>query len=264
MARCPQGSGASCARGGVMVWLLMNIPLAAACFAAWFGIPLWMVLRHPNWGPEHHDSPPADAQPGRGPCWPGSTGRRSCPTWRPLPSALVATDQGPMRQQWDAAVAAASEGPPATLPPQSEELVALWDELARALRRVPGRSWPTECDGLVLRIVVLSRLTAATPWPWVPASLLTSGVYQGVLASAGIAFTPPDTAGIDSLRPTMRRCWAALGRGGTGPGTGRAPVLAVSVAAYGHPHLAFGTDDDAAAHGDGDGAQHAGEAERAG
>ena len=41
-----------------MAWLWMNIPLAAACFAAWFGIPLWMVLRHPNWGPEHHDSPP--------------------------------------------------------------------------------------------------------------------------------------------------------------------------------------------------------------
>lgn len=37
-----------------MVWFLLNIPLAAACFAAWFGIPLWMVLRHQNWGPAHH------------------------------------------------------------------------------------------------------------------------------------------------------------------------------------------------------------------
>ena len=49
-----------------MVWFWMNMPLAAACFAAWFGIPLWMVLRHSNWGPEHHDSPrrrPAEPQP---------------------------------------------------------------------------------------------------------------------------------------------------------------------------------------------------------
>jgi len=95
-----------------------------------------------------------------------------------------------MRQQWDAAVAAASERPPADLAAAvAEELVALWDDLARALRRAPGRSWPAECDGLVLRIVMLSQLTAATPWPWVPASLLASGVYQEVLASAGIAFT---------------------------------------------------------------------------
>jgi hypothetical protein len=35
-----------------MFWFWLNIPMATACFAAWCGIPLWMVLRHPNWGPE--------------------------------------------------------------------------------------------------------------------------------------------------------------------------------------------------------------------
>ncbi|MGO8956670.1 MAG: hypothetical protein ACLQFR_04770 [Streptosporangiaceae bacterium] len=35
-----------------MNWLWMNIPLAAVAFAAWAGIPLWMVLRHRHWGPE--------------------------------------------------------------------------------------------------------------------------------------------------------------------------------------------------------------------
>jgi len=37
---------------------------------------------------------------------------------------------------------------------------------------------------------MLSRLTTATPWQWIPAPLLVSGVYQRVLESAGIAFTP--------------------------------------------------------------------------
>ena len=43
-----------------MAWLWLNIPLAAVFFGAWSGIPLWMVLRHPSWGPE-----PADGHGGR-------------------------------------------------------------------------------------------------------------------------------------------------------------------------------------------------------
>jgi hypothetical protein len=49
-----------------MSWFWMNIPLAAACFAAWSGIPLWMVLRHPSWGPEPadgHSVRPAGPEP---------------------------------------------------------------------------------------------------------------------------------------------------------------------------------------------------------
>jgi hypothetical protein len=44
-----------------------------------------------------------------------------------------------------------------------------------------GRSWSVECDALVIRIVMLSRLTAATSWQWIPAPLLAGGVYQGIL-----------------------------------------------------------------------------------
>jgi len=31
-----------------MSWFWLNMPLAALFFAAWCGIPLWMVLRHPD------------------------------------------------------------------------------------------------------------------------------------------------------------------------------------------------------------------------
>lgn len=101
-----------------------------------------------------------------------------------------------MDHRWDGAVAAAGEEPPTDLPAAvAEELIALWSDLAEAIERAPGRSWTVACDALVVRIVMLSRLTAATPWPWVPASLLVSGVYQSVLESAGIPFTPPGTTG---------------------------------------------------------------------
>ena len=55
-------------------------------------------------------------------------------------------------------------------------------------------TWPAECDGLVVRIVMLSRVAKATPWQHVPASLLADGIYQGILRSAGIIFAPPGTA----------------------------------------------------------------------
>jgi len=95
-------------------------------------------------------------------------------------------------QRWDAAIAAAGEQPPADLrAAAAEELIALWSDLGEAVRRAGRRSWSAECDGLVVRIVMLSRLTEATSWQWVPIPLLDSGVYQGILQSAGLAFTPP-------------------------------------------------------------------------
>ena len=97
-----------------------------------------------------------------------------------------------MGQWWDAAIAAAGERPPTDLSEAvAEELIALWSDLGEAMRRAGGRSWSVECDGLVVRIVMLSRLTSATPWEWIPASLLTSGAYQGILQSAGITFAAP-------------------------------------------------------------------------
>src|SRR5215472_1617948 len=97
-----------------------------------------------------------------------------------------------MGERWDTAVAAAAEEPPADLRAAvEEELIALWNDLNEALRRAAGRCWTPECDGLVVRIVMLSRLTTATSWPWIPAPLLASGIYQGILKAAGIGFTPP-------------------------------------------------------------------------
>ena len=59
---------------------------------------------------------------------------------------------------WDAAVAAAGEEPPPDLPAAvAEELIALWSDLGEAMRRAGSRSWSVECDGLVVRIVMLSR-----------------------------------------------------------------------------------------------------------
>ena len=95
-------------------------------------------------------------------------------------------------ERWDTAVAATAEEPPADLRAAvEEELIALWNDLNEALRRAAGRCWTAECDGLVVRIVMLSRLTTATSWPWIPAPLLASGIYQGILEAADIEFTPP-------------------------------------------------------------------------
>jgi hypothetical protein len=39
-----------------MSWFWMNMPLAVVFFAAWCGIPLYMVLKHPTWGTQPADS----------------------------------------------------------------------------------------------------------------------------------------------------------------------------------------------------------------
>lgn len=64
------------------------------------------------------------------------------------------------------------------------------------MRRAGGRSWSVERDGLVVRIVMLSRLTAATSREWIPEPLLANGTYQGILQSADIALTVPSLAEI--------------------------------------------------------------------
>jgi hypothetical protein len=35
-----------------MTWLLYNIPLMVLFLALWAGIPLWLVTRHPDTGPQ--------------------------------------------------------------------------------------------------------------------------------------------------------------------------------------------------------------------
>jgi hypothetical protein len=34
-----------------MSWFWMNMPLAVAFFAVWVGVPMWLILRHPDRGP---------------------------------------------------------------------------------------------------------------------------------------------------------------------------------------------------------------------
>ena len=110
-----------------------------------------------------------------------------------------------MGERWHAAVAVAGEEPPADLRAAvAEELIALWSDLSEALGRAGGRRWSVECDALVVRIAMLSRLTSATPWQHIPASLLAEGIYQGILRSAGVTFVPPGTAGTDHARRPAR------------------------------------------------------------
>ena len=110
-----------------------------------------------------------------------------------------------MGERWDTAVAAAAEEPPADLRAAvEEELIALWNDLGEALQRAAGQCWSAECDGLVVRIVMLSRLTTVTSWPWIPAPLLASGIYQGILKTADIAFTPPPSCPLP-VRQARRR-----------------------------------------------------------
>jgi len=40
-----------------MIWFMLNMPLAAAFFAAWVGIPLWMTFKHSGTGPAFSAAP---------------------------------------------------------------------------------------------------------------------------------------------------------------------------------------------------------------
>jgi len=50
-----------------MYWFWLNMPLAAAFVAAWTGIPLWLVLKHPDAGPPtaaaRRRQPSSDSRP---------------------------------------------------------------------------------------------------------------------------------------------------------------------------------------------------------
>ena len=48
-----------------MFWFWLNIPLAAAFFGAWYGIPMWKIFKHPDWGcePAAGGGQPAGPQP---------------------------------------------------------------------------------------------------------------------------------------------------------------------------------------------------------
>jgi hypothetical protein len=46
-----------------MTWLLYNIPLMVLFFALWVGIPLWLVVRRPDSGPQAAQVPAVASLP---------------------------------------------------------------------------------------------------------------------------------------------------------------------------------------------------------
>jgi hypothetical protein len=48
-----------------MTWLLLNIPLAVLFFALWVGVPMWLVLRHPDREPTLAAAPAVTCLPAR-------------------------------------------------------------------------------------------------------------------------------------------------------------------------------------------------------
>ena len=64
-------------------WFWLNIPLAAAFLLAWSGIPLWLVLRHPDTGPDGGSgSQRRDRAPGTG----VTADRPAAPERQPIPA----------------------------------------------------------------------------------------------------------------------------------------------------------------------------------
>jgi hypothetical protein len=48
-----------------MTWLLLNLLLAAPFFAIWVGVPLWLVLKHPDQDDHPQAASTRPAQTGR-------------------------------------------------------------------------------------------------------------------------------------------------------------------------------------------------------
>lgn len=91
--------------------------------------------------------------------------------------------------------ACARETPASVAAALEAELVSLWSDLAEAHRMAADHVWSVQCEGLVERIVRLTRaLGTATPWAAVPTVLSLNGVYQAVHSGAGISVAEPDVA----------------------------------------------------------------------
>jgi hypothetical protein len=48
-----------------MTWLLLNVPLMVRFVALWVGVPLWLVLKHPDTGPAPAAAPAVTRLPAR-------------------------------------------------------------------------------------------------------------------------------------------------------------------------------------------------------
>jgi hypothetical protein len=101
---------------------------------------------------------------------------------------------------WDKALAGALE---ADLQPIvqviEDELACLWEDLATGRSSALNREtrWSIECDGIVERIVTLTRTFGhSTRWTDVPGALLLDGTYIGIMEGAGFEFEQPDMSWI--------------------------------------------------------------------
>ena len=48
-----------------MIWLLLNVPLMVLFFALCVGVPMWLVLRHPDTGSARAEAPAVTRLPTR-------------------------------------------------------------------------------------------------------------------------------------------------------------------------------------------------------
>jgi hypothetical protein len=48
-----------------MIWLLLNVPLMVLFFALCAGVPMWLVLKHPDTGPTPAQAPAVTRLPMR-------------------------------------------------------------------------------------------------------------------------------------------------------------------------------------------------------
>lgn len=72
------------------------------------------------------------------------------------------------------------------------EQVWLWGDLEVAVRTAHNGVWSLRCDDLARRIIRIARIVGATAWADVPVTLLRSGLYERILAGAGVPYPPVD------------------------------------------------------------------------
>ena len=75
-----------------MHWFLLNMPLAAAFFGAWVGIPLWLAFHHPASGPGLGAAGACLDAGGR---WPKTSGQHR--PWPPEPLLMPTATPAPVR-----------------------------------------------------------------------------------------------------------------------------------------------------------------------
>jgi hypothetical protein len=86
-----------------------------------------------------------------------------------------------------------------------EELVCLWGDLAEARRSAMNGVWSIACDGIVERVVALSRHVGAVPWGEVDVDLISVGLYERIHAEAGLEHPPVDWDAVATCRAQILR-----------------------------------------------------------